>query len=82
VGWLRRRKEQAQQRAVDSEENPEVGGDRMVVWKTREQIDDVDYGPVWIATLDGEILEDPGLWLTYEEAEEFAGRRGLALEEG
>jgi hypothetical protein len=53
----------------------------MVFWKTKEQIDDVDYGPVWIANLDGEIIEDPELWLTWEEAEEFARRRELPLED-
>ena len=80
MGWFRRRA-QAPPRPLDTEEDPEVGGDRMVFWKTEEQIDDVDYGPVWIANLDGEIIEDPELWLTWEEAEEFARRRGLPLED-
>jgi hypothetical protein len=26
-------------------------------------------------------LEEPDLWLTWEEAEEFARRRGLAIED-
>jgi hypothetical protein len=81
MGWFRRRKTEVIPRPLDGEENPEVGGDRMVFWKTKEQIDDVDYGPVWIANLDGEIIEDTGLWLTWEEAEEFARRRELPLED-
>jgi hypothetical protein len=81
MGVFRRRKAQVPQRPLDTEEDPEVGGDRMVFWKTEEQIDDVDYGPVWIANLDGEIIEDTGLWLTWEEAEEFARRRELPLED-
>ena len=76
-----RRRSRIPERPLDTEENPEVGGDRMVFWKTKEQIDDVDYGPVWIANADGEIIEDPELWLTWEEAEEFARRRELPLED-
>ena len=59
-----------------------VGGDRMVFWKAKsEEVDDEIYGPVWIANLEGEIIEDTGLWLSFEEAEEFARRRELPLEE-
>ena len=81
MGWFGRRKTNVPPRPLDTEENPEVGGDRMVFWKTKEQVDDVDYGPVWIANLDGEIIEDPELWVTWEEAEEFARRRELPLED-
>lgn len=82
MGWFRRRREQLPPRRVDTEEDPEVGGDRMVFWKAKsELVDNEIYGPVWIANLDGEIIGDPELWLTYEEAEEFARRRGLSLEE-
>jgi hypothetical protein len=81
VSWFRRHKAEDPPRPLDTEEDPEVGGDRMVFWKTKEQVADVDYGPVWIANLDGEIIEDPELWLTWEEAEEFARRRGLPLED-
>ena len=83
MGWFRRRKPQVPPREVDTEENPEVGGERIVFWKTKEQIDDLDYGPVWIANANDpdETLEDRGLWLTWEEAEEFARRRGLPLED-
>ena len=81
--WFRRRDESAPPRDVDTEVDPEVGGERIVFWKTTEQVDDVDYGPVWIA--DGNdpnvTLEDPGLWLTWEEAEEFVRRHGLPLED-
>ena len=80
MGWFRRRA-QVPPRPLDAEEDPEVGGDRMVFWKTKEQIDDVDYGPAWVASLDGKIIEDSELWLTWEEAEEFARRRGLPLED-
>jgi hypothetical protein len=80
VGIFRRRREQ--QRPVDTEEDPEVGGDRMVFWKAKsELVDDEIYGPVWIANLEGEIIQDPELWLTWEEAEEFARRRELPLED-
>jgi len=83
MGWLRRRREQVPPRPVDTEEHPEVGGERIVLWKTKEQIDDVDYGPVWIADANdpNKALEDPEIWLTWEEAEEFARRRGLPLED-
>ena len=82
MGIFRRRREEEQQRPVDTEEDPEVGGDRMVFWKAKsELVDDEIYGPVWIANLEGEIIEDPELWLTWEEAEEFARRRELPLED-
>ena len=82
MGLFRRRKTQVPPRLVDTEENPVVGGDRMVFWKAKsEEVDDEIYGPVWIANLEGEIIEDTGLWLSFEEAEEFARRRELPLEE-
>jgi hypothetical protein len=47
MGWLsRRKKPQAPPRAVDTEESPEIGGERIVFWKSKEFIDDTDYGPV------------------------------------
>jgi hypothetical protein len=82
--WLsRRRKTQTSVRAVDAEESPEIGGERIVFWKSKEFIDDIDYGPVWIADAnDPDVrLEEPDLWLTWEEAEEFARRRGLPIED-
>lgn len=83
MGWFSRRRKQVPPRQVDTEEDPEIGGERIVFWKTKEQVDDTDYGPVWIANANDpdERLEDPGLWLTWEEAEEFARRRGLPLED-
>ena len=41
------------------------------------------YGPVWIADAnDPDVtLEEHGEWLSYEQAEEFAQKRGLPLEE-
>ncbi len=81
--WFRRREQDVPSREVDTEVDPDVGGSRIVFWKTKEQVDDVDFGPVWIADADdpNETLEDPSLWLTWEEAEEFARRRGLPLED-
>ena len=83
MGWFRRQRPQLPSRPVDEETDPQLGGERIVFWKTKEQIDDVDYGPIWIANANdpNETLEDPELWLTWEEAEEFARRRGLPLED-
>ena len=83
MGLFRRRREKEPEppRKLDTEQDPVIGGDRMVFWKTKEQVGDVDYGPVWIANMDGEVIEDTDLWLTYEEAEAFARRRGLPLDE-
>jgi len=83
VRWFRRRDAKAPPREVDTERDPEVGGERIVFWKTKEQVHGLDYGPVWIANASDpdETLEDPGLWLTWDEAEEFARRRGLPLED-
>lgn len=81
--WFSRRREPQPSRPLDTEESPEIGGDRIVFWKTKEQVDGEDYGPVWIANANdpNETLEDPELWLTWEEAEEFARRRKLLLED-
>jgi hypothetical protein len=59
----------------------EVGSDRAVFWKAKEQIDGVDYGPVWIADANDPIFDEPEAWLSWEEAEEFARERGLPLED-
>jgi hypothetical protein len=82
VGIFRRRRQEPP-RELDTEESPTPGGERIVFWKTKEQVDDVDYGPVWIvaASDPSEVLEDPGLWLTWDEAEAFARRRGLPIED-
>jgi hypothetical protein len=83
--WFRRRSEQAPPLGVDEpEESIEVGGDRIVFWKSKEQDEDgTDYGPVWIADAnDPNVrLEEPDLWLTWEQAEEFARRRELPIED-
>jgi hypothetical protein len=84
MGWFsRRRKTQIPPRALDTEESPEIGGERIVFWKSKEFVDDTDYGPVWIADAEDPNvrLEEPDLWLTWEEAEEFARRRGLPIED-
>jgi hypothetical protein len=81
--WFRRSRPPAPERPLGTEGAPEIGRERLVFWKTKEQIDGVDYGPVWIADADdpNTTLEDPGLWLSWEEAEEFARRRGLPIED-
>ena len=46
-------------------------------------IDDEIYGPVWIADAkDPNVtLEQHDEWLTWEQAEEFAQKRGLPIED-
>jgi len=67
VRWYRRRDANARPREVDTAIDPEVGGDRIALWKTKEQVDEVDYGPIWIASANdpNETLEGPGLRLTW-----------------
>ena len=83
--WLRRRGESAPSTSQDEpEESLEVGGDRIVFWKAKsEMVDDEIYGPVWIADASDPnvMLEEHGEWLTWEQAEEFARKRGLPLED-
>ena len=82
--WFRRRgRTGSSPTRAESEEPFEVGGDRIVFWKTKEQVDGVDYGPIWIAdaTDPNVTLEETDLWLTWEQAEEFARKRGLPIED-
>lgn len=83
--WFRRRSEHAPSRGQDEpEESLEVGGDRIVFWKAKsEMIDDEIYGPVWIADAkDPNVtLEEHDEWLTWEQAEGFAQKRGLPIED-
>ena len=82
--WLKRSGKQSPSPNQDEQEEVvEVGGDRIVFWKTKEQVDGEDYGPVWIADANDPnvTLEEPELWLTWEHAEEFARKRGLPLED-
>lgn len=83
--WLRRRGDSAPSTSQDEpEESLEVGGDRIVFWKAKsEMVDDEIYGPVWIADAnDPDVtLEEVDEWLTFEQAEEFARKRHLPLEE-
>ena len=46
-------------------------------------VDDEIYGPVWIADANDPnvTLEEHDEWLTWEQAEEFARKRGLPLED-
>lgn len=84
--WFRRRGEHAPSRSQDEPVEPiEVGGDRIVFWKAKsEMVDDEIYGPVWIADANDPnvTLEEHDQWLTWEQAEEFARKRGLPIEDG
>ena len=82
--WFRRRSEEALLSRDEPEESIEVGGDRIVFWKAKsEEVKGEIYGPVWIADANEPdvTLEEHDEWLSYEQAEEFAKKRGLPLEE-
>jgi len=83
--WFRRRSERAPSHGqVEPAESIEVGGDRIVFWKAKsEMVDDEIYGPVWIADANDPnvTLEEHDEWLTWEQAEEFAQKRGLPIED-
>jgi hypothetical protein len=83
VDWLKCRRKRADPPGRDEPEDLEVGGDRIVFWKAKEQVDDEDLGPVWIADANHPdvTLEEPDLWLGWDGAEEFVRKRGLPLEE-
>jgi hypothetical protein len=81
--WFRRVRVPAS-RNDEPEEPIEVGGDRIVFWKAKsEMVDDEIYGPVWIADAnDPDVtLEEHDEWLTWEQAEEFARKRELPIED-
>ena len=62
----------------------EVGGDRIVFWKAKsEEVEGEIYGPVWIADAsDPDVtLEEHKEWVTWDQAEDFARKRGLPLED-
>ena len=83
--WFRRRSERARSDGhVEPEESIEVGGERIVLWKAKsEMVDDEIYGPVWIADANDPnvTLEEHDEWLTWEQAQEFAQKRGLPIED-
>jgi len=82
--WFRRRSEEASLSRDEPEESIEVGGDRIVFWKAKsEEVKGEIYGPVWIADANEPdvTLEEHDEWLSYEQAEEFAKKRGLTFEE-
>jgi formylglycine-generating enzyme required for sulfatase activity len=86
VRWFRRRSEGEPSQSAEkpAEESFEIGGDRIVFWKAKsEMVDGEIYGPVWIAdaTDPNVTLEEPDEWVTWEQAEEFARRRGLPIED-
>ena len=68
----------------DQTEPVDIGGDRLVFWKAKsEEVEGEIYGPVWIADakeIDLTLEEHPEC-VTYDQAEEFARKRGLPLEE-
>ena len=85
MGWFRRRR--ATTPAPDRNEHTEsvdVGGDRLVFWKAKsEEVEGEIYGPVWIASADDPsiTLEEPTEWVTWEQAEAFARKRELPIED-
>jgi hypothetical protein len=81
--WFRRR-EHGSRSQDDPEESIEVGGDRIVFWKAKsEEVEGEIYGPIWIADAnDPDVtLEEHDEWLSWEQAQEFAQKRGLPFDE-
>ena len=84
MGWFRRARTTPASPVDDPDEPIEVGGDRIVFWKAKsEEVEGEIYGPVWIADAnDPDVtLEDLHDWVTWEQAEEFAQRRELPIDE-
>ena len=68
----------------DQTEPVDIGGDRLVFWKAKsEEVEGEIYGPVWVTDANDidVTLEEQPEWVTYGQAEEFARKRGLPLEE-
>jgi len=68
----------------DQTEPVDIGGDRLVFWKAKsEGVEGEIYGPVWIADANNIdlTLEEHPEWVTCGQAEGFARKRGLPLEE-
>ncbi len=81
--WFRRTRHPAAPHA-DADEPIEVGGERIVFRKAKsEEVEGETYGPVWIADANDPnlTLEEPTEWVTWEQAEEFARRRQLPIED-
>jgi len=84
VGWFRRTRHPSVAPDADADEPIEVGGDRIVFWKAKsEEVEGETYGPVWIADANDPnvTLEEPAEWVTWEQAEEFARKRQLPVED-
>ena len=82
--WFRRTRHTSAAPLADSDEPIEVGGDRIVFWKAKsEEVEGETYGPVWIADANDPnlTLEEPTEWVTWEQAEEFARKRQLPIED-
>jgi formylglycine-generating enzyme required for sulfatase activity len=80
--WFRRARPPS--RSDGPAEHIEVGGDRIVFWKAKsEEVEGEIYGPIWIADAnDPNVrLEEPAEWVTWEQAEEFARKRELPIED-
>lgn len=81
--WFRRRDAPPTLKEDDTEP-VDIGGDRLVFWKAKsEEVEGEIYGPVWIADANNIdlTLEEHPEWVTHDQAEEFARKRGLPLEE-
>jgi len=68
----------------DQTEPVDIGGDRLVFWKAKsEEVEGEIYGPVWVTDANDidVTLEEQPEWVTYGQAEDFARKRGLPLEE-
>jgi hypothetical protein len=81
--WFGHRRRAATSDEVAPPEEIELSSDRMVLWKSKEQVDGEDYGPVWIVDANDPnvTLEEPDEWLSWDEAQQFARARGMRLED-
>ena len=84
VGFAGAAQRRLRETVTSTRESVDVGGDRLVFWKAKsEEVEGEIYGPVWIADANDPnvTLEEHDAWLTWEQAEEFARKRGLPIED-
>ena len=82
--WFRRTQVASLPHQDEAVEPIEVGGNRIVFWKAKsEEVEGAIYGPLWIADANDPnvTLEEPTEWVTWEQAEEFAQKRALPIED-